>query len=188
MLRVIVIIAAVLLIALALTVATRPDSFRIQRSASIKAPAERIFPLIADFHAWEGWSPWEKIDPALQRTYSGPASGTGATYEWTGNKNVGKGRMEILDQSPPFRVVIKLDFLEPFEGHNTAEFTLQPAGEATNVTWAMYGPNTLVGKVMGSFFSMDKMIGDQFDKGLSALKAEAEMPTSPFPLHLLPHS
>lgn len=174
MLRVIVIIVAVLLIALALYVATRPDSFRIQRSASIKAPAERIFPLITDFHAWRGWSPWEKIDPALQRTYSGTAAGTGAVYEWAGNKSIGKGRMEILEQSPPSRVVIKLDFLEPFEGHNTAEFILQPAGEATNVTWAMYGPNTLIGKVMGLFFSMDKMIGAQFEKGLNTLKAEAE--------------
>ena len=174
MLRVVLVAVIALVIALALYLTTRPDSFRIQRSAAIKAPPARIFPLITDLHAWQGWSPWEKIDPALQRTYGGPASGPGAAYEWSGNKNVGKGRMEIIDQSPPSRVVIRLDFLEPFAGHNTAEFILQPAGEATTVTWAMYGPNTLIAKVMGLFFSMDAMIGAQFEQGLATLKAEAE--------------
>ena len=174
MLRIILAILAVLIIALALVVLTRPDSFRVQRSLLIKAPPDRIYPLIADFHAWQQWSPWEKIDPALQRTYSGPANGTGAVYAWAGNKDVGKGRMEILDVTPPTRVVIKLDFLEPFEGHNNAEFTLQPTDGATNVTWAMYGPNPLMAKVMGLFVSMDKMIGGQFETGLNNLKAASE--------------
>lgn len=174
MLRVLAVLLAILVTALVAYIATRPDSFRIQRSLSIKAPPERIFPLISDFRAWPAWSPWEKIDPALQRTYGGAPSGVGAVYEWSGNKNVGKGRMEILEQTPPSRLVIKLDFLEPFEGHNTAEFSLRPSGDATEVTWAMYGPNTLLGKVMGIFFSMDRMLGGQFDTGLANLKAASE--------------
>src|SRR5262249_45288078 len=113
--------------------ATKPDTFSIQRAASIKAPPEKIFPLINDFHNWASWSPWEKLDPALKRTYSGAASGQGAIYEWEGNKKVGKGRMEIVESSPPSRVAIKLDFLKPFEAHNTAEFALIHQSDSTNV-------------------------------------------------------
>jgi hypothetical protein len=130
MFRIIVIIALIAVVALALFVATRPDAFRVQRSATIKAPPDKIFPHLADFHAWPSWSPWEKIDPALQRTYSGPNSGPGALYEWSGNKNIGSGRMEILEAAPSSRALIKLDFLSPFEAHNTAEFTLQPSATA----------------------------------------------------------
>ena len=174
MLRIITIIALLLVVALALFVATRPSAFRIQRSATIEAPPEKIYPHIVDFHAWPAWSPWEKIDPALQRTYGGPASGPGAVYEWTGNKDIGQGRMEVLEAAPSSRVLIKLDFLSPFEAHNTAEFTLQPSGDGTNVTWAMYGPNTLMSKVMSLFFNMESMVGPQFEMGLSNLKALAE--------------
>ena len=174
MLRIIVIIALIAVVALALFVATRPDAFRVQRSATIKAPPDKIFPHLADFHAWPSWSPWEKIDPALQRTYSGPNSGPGAVYEWSGNKNIGSGRMEILEAAPSSRVLIKLDFLSPFEAHNTAEFTLQPSGDGTTVTWAMYGPNTLMSKLMSLVFNMETMVGPQFETGLNNLKAVAE--------------
>jgi len=174
MLRIVVIIALIAVVALAIFVATRPDAFRVQRSATIKAPPEKIFPHLADFHAWPSWSPWEKIDPALQRTYSGPNSGPGAVYEWSGNKNIGSGRMEILEAAPSSRVLVKLDFLAPFEAHNTAEFTLQPSGDGTTVTWAMYGPNTLMSKLMSLVFNMETMVGPQFETGLNNLKAVAE--------------
>jgi len=174
MLRIVMIVALIAVVALAIFVATRPDAFRVQRSATIKAPPEKIFPHLADFHAWPSWSPWEKIDPALQRTYSGPNSGPGAVYEWSGNKNIGSGRMEILEAAPSSRVLIKLDFLSPFEAHNTAEFTLQPSGDGTTVTWAMYGPNTLMSKLMSLVFNMETMVGPQFETGLNNLKAVAE--------------
>jgi hypothetical protein len=164
-----VIVVAVLAGVLAYA-ATRPDTFRIERAAGIKAPPEKIFPLIDDFHSWVTWSPWENIDPALKRTYSGAATGKGATYAWEGNSKVGTGRMEITESSVPLRITIKLDFIKPFEGHNTAEFRLEPKGGATTVTWAMFGPSTYLSKVMGLFFSMDRMIGGQFEKGLANLK------------------
>lgn len=168
-LAVVVLVAAVLLFA-----ATRPDSFRVQRSTSIKAPAEKIFPLIADFHAWGAWSPWEKLDPTMKRTHSGAPSGKGAVYAWDGNNEVGAGRMEIAEVSTPSRLSIKLDFSRPMEGHNTAEFTLVPKGDASELTWAMFGPNPYLSKLIGLFLDMDKMIGKDFETGLANLKALAE--------------
>jgi len=153
---------------------TRPDTFSVQRAVSIKAPPEKIFPLIDDFHRWPLWSPWEKMDPEMKRTYSGPPSGKGSAYAWQGNSKVGEGRMEILDGPPPSKVVIKLDFIKPFEGHNTATFLLVPKGEATDVTWTMDGPSPFVAKLMGVFMNMDKMIGNDFEAGLANLKAAAE--------------
>lgn len=177
MLKIILIVVVVLIAALLAFAATRPDSFRVQRRASIKASPEKIFPLIADFHRWTSWSPWEKRDPALKRSYSGAASGTGAVYAWEGNRNVGSGRMEITEASSPSKVTIQLDFIKPFEGHNVAEFTLEPAGpagDATNVTWDMHGRSAYIAKVMGVFFNMDKMIGNDFETGLANLKSVAE--------------
>jgi uncharacterized protein YndB with AHSA1/START domain len=174
MLRKIAIVIGLLLLALVGYIATRPDTFRIERSAVIAAPPQAIYPQIADFHAWPAWSPWEKIDPNLTRTYSGSPSGAGAVYAWEGNSDVGSGRMEILEETPPSRVFIKLDFLTPFEAHNTAEFTLTETEKGTQVTWAMVGPNTTMGKVMGLFLDMDEMIGSQFATGLANLKAQAE--------------
>ena len=165
---------AVLLAAVLGYAATKPNTFRIQRTASIKAPPQEIFPLINDFHSWSAWSPWEKLDPALQRAYSGAESGTGAVYEWEGNKKVGKGRMEITEASSPARIIIKLDFFKPFEAHNTAEFTLQSQGDATTVTWVMHGPQPYMFKVMTTFFNMDKMVGKDFEAGLANLKSIAE--------------
>jgi len=171
---VIVVILLVVVAAILILAAMKPATFRITRATSITAPPEKIFPLIADFRAWSAWSPWEKMDPALKRSYSGPGSGQGAVYAWEGNSKVGKGRMEIIDAPPPSRVAIKLDFLKPFEAHNTAEFTLTPRGSTTDVTWAMHGPNLFIGKVMSLFVSMDRMVGKDFETGLANLKAEAE--------------
>ena len=154
--------------------ATKSDAFRVERTASIKAAPEKIFALINDLHGWGAWSPYEKKDPAMKRTFSGAASGKGAIYEWDGNKNVGKGRMEITETSPPSRILIKLDFISPFEGHNTAEFSMVPKGDTTSVTWAMDGPAPFVSKVMQVFLNLDTMIGKDFEDGLANLKTLAE--------------
>ncbi|TMJ42384.1 MAG: hypothetical protein E6G89_03980, partial [Alphaproteobacteria bacterium] len=118
-------------------------------SIAEQAPPEKIFPLIADLHGWGSWSPWDKMDPAMKRTYGGAARGKGAAYAWEGNSKVGEGRMEITEASPPSKFTIKLDFIKPLEGHNIAEFTLDPKGDSTNVTWAMYGPTAYVAKIIG---------------------------------------
>ena len=174
MITIVAIAIVILIVALLGLAATKPNSFRVQRAATIKASPQKIFPLINDFHTWNSWSPWEKIDLAMKRTYSGVASSTGAIYEWEGNNKVGKGRMEITSTLPPSKVTIKLDFLKPMEGHNTAEFTLEPQGDSTNVTWAMHGPSPFASKVFQVFVSMDDMIGKSFETGLANLKALAE--------------
>jgi len=174
MFKKIAIVVLVLVVAVLAYAATRPDTLHVQRSASVKAPPEEIFPLISDFHRWTAWSPWEKRDPAMKRTYGGAAQGKGAVYEWEGNSEVGQGRMEITDASDPSRITIKLDFIEPFEGHNVAEFALVPEGGATNVIWSMAGPTPFLGKLIGVFVNMDTMIGKDFEAGLTNLKAMAE--------------
>ena len=165
---------ALIVLALLIYAATKPDTFRVERSAHIEAPAEKIFPIIADFHQWEKWSPWEKADPRLKRSYSGNESGIGAIYRWDGNKDVGQGQMEIVESTPPGKLRIKIDFISPFEGHNTVEFTLAPDGSGTRVSHAMFGPSPYISKLMGIFFSMDKMIGEKFEEGLISIKALAE--------------
>src|SRR3954465_309399 len=174
---IVAIIAVVLAIAIAAVLvlaATKPERFSVKREISVKAPAEKIFPLINDFHQWVSWSPYEHRDPALKRTYSGAESGKGAVYAWDGNKNVGSGRMEILDTSVPSKILIKLDFFKPFEGHNTAEFTMLPQGDATNVTWLMQGPARFMTRVMQVFINLDNMIGKDFEVGLANLKKLTE--------------
>ena len=165
----VVLVAAILGFAM-----TKPNTFSVQRTMNIKAPPDKIFPLIDDFHSWGAWSPWEKVDPTMKRTHSGAADGKGAVYEWDGNSKVGTGRMEITAVSPPSKVTIKLDFLKPMEGHNFAEFTLEPQGDSTNVTWAMHGPAPFLSKVMQVFISMDSLIGKDFETGLTNLKTIAE--------------
>lgn len=172
-------IALAILIAIVVGLAAmRPDTFRVQRSIDINAPADKIFPLINDYRNWGSWSPYEHVDPDMQRTFSGPPSGKGSVYEWRGNKNIGHGRMEILDTAPPSKVVIKLDFFSPFEAHNMAEFTMQPKDSAangtTNVTWAMHGPVPFMAKIIHMFMNMDRMVGGQFQQGLVSMKAVAE--------------
>ena len=168
---VVLIVVVVAVLALA---ASKPDTFRVQRSTTIKAPPEKIFPLINDFQRWGSWSPWEKMDPAMNRRHSGAPSGTGAVYEWEGNKKVGQGRMEIIESAPPRNVALKLDFLKPFEAHNTTEFALEPKGDATSVTWTMHGPAPFMSKLMTVFVSMDRMVGKDFETGLANMKAIAE--------------
>ena len=153
---------------------TKPATFSVQRSATIKAPPEKIYALISDFPSWPQWSPWEKLDPAMKRTLSGAATGKGSVYEWAGNGKAGAGRMEIIDTTPSSKIEIKLDFIKPFEGHNITEFTLTPQGDATQVNWRMHGPAPFISKLMQVFVSMDKMIGKDFEEGLANLKAVAE--------------
>ena len=176
MLKKAVVLVLVLLAAVLGYAATLPATFHVQRAARIQAPPEKVFALIDDFHAWGAWSPWEKIDPALKRSYSGAPSGEGAVYAWEGNQNVGSGRMRIVESEPPSKLVIELDFLEPFEAHNTAVFRLDGEGDATHVTWSMDGANTYLSKLIGIFLDMDAMIGGNFETGLANLKAEAEKP------------
>jgi Polyketide cyclase / dehydrase and lipid transport len=174
MIKTIAIAIAAVVAAILIYAATQPDTFRVERSTVIKAPPEKIFSQINGFHQWEAWSPWEKIDPAIKRTYSGADSGKGAVYGWQGNKDVGQGRMEIIESTPSSNVLIKIDFMEPFEGHDMVQFTLQPQGDATKVTQAMYGPSPFISKLMSLFFSMDKMVGQKYEEGLASLKAIAE--------------
>jgi uncharacterized protein YndB with AHSA1/START domain len=166
---IVVVVAGILAFA-----ATKPDTFVVQRATTIKAPPEKIFPLIDDYHSWAAWSPWEKLDPAMKRTFSGPASGKGAAYAWEGTDAVGAGRMETTDSAPPSRISIKLDFIKPFEAHNVVDFALEPKGDATGVTWTMRGPSPFLSKVMQVFASMDSMVGKDFESGLANLKAAAE--------------
>jgi hypothetical protein len=181
MFEIIAIIAIVLAVAIAIVLilaARKSDTFTVRRATTVKAAPEKIFPLINDFHQWGTWSPYEGKDPAMKRTYSGAESGKGAVYAWEGDKNVGSGRMEIMDTSVPTKIVIKLDFFAPFEGHNTAEFTMLPQGDATNVTtnltWLMYGPTPFMGKIMHVFMNIDRMVGKDFEIGLANLKRLTE--------------
>jgi hypothetical protein len=166
-------IVASLLAAVLGWAATKPDTFRVERTRTMQAPPEKIVAMLEDFRQWRSWSPFEKLDPAMERGYSGPQSGKGAVYTWKGNSKAGEGRMEIVDVSPS-RVTMKLEFQRPFKASNVIEFLLQPAGNETSVTWTMQGPSLYIGKVMGLFISMDKMIGKDFESGLANLKQRVE--------------
>ena len=175
MLRIIGILFAVTIVGVAGVLAfaaTKPNSFRVQRATSIKAPPEKIFPLLNDLHNFASWSPYEKKDPAMKRTHSGAPSGKGAVYEWDGDKNVGRGRLVIADSTPPSKVTLDLDMLAPLKAHNIVEFTLEPKGDMTHVTWAMNGQVPYVAKIVHVF--LDKMVGQDFEAGLANLKAIAE--------------
>ena len=174
MFKTIAIVIVLAIAALLIYAATRPDTFSVQRSASIKAAPEKVYALINDFPSWATWSPWEKLDPEMKRTHSGAATGKGSIYEWSGSGKVGAGRMEITDTQAPNKVVIKLDFIKPFEGHNITEFTLAPQGDTTQVNWVMSGPAPFISKLMGVFMNMDTMIGKDFETGLANMKAAAE--------------
>jgi uncharacterized protein YndB with AHSA1/START domain len=177
MFEVIAVIAVILAIAIAVVLvlaATKPARFSVRREIRVQAPAEKIFPLINDFHQWVAWSPYEHKDPALKRSYSGTESGKGAVYGWQGNNNVGSGRMEILESAAPSKIVIQLDFFKPFEGHNTAEFTMLPQGDGTHVSWLMHGPAPFMHKLMQVFMNLDRMIGKDFEAGLVNLKNVTE--------------
>jgi uncharacterized protein YndB with AHSA1/START domain len=176
MLEIVAIVAAVVGIAVAavlLIAATKPDTFSIRRTATIKAPAEKIFPLIDNLRAQSAWSPFEK-DPAMKRTHSGAPAGKGAVYEWDGNRQVGRGRIEIVESKPASSILLKLDMFTPFEAHNMVEFTLTPNGSGTAVTWAMQGRQPYMAKVFSTIVNCDRMVGGQFEEGLAKLKALAE--------------
>ncbi len=174
MLKTIAIVVVVLIAGVLLFAATKPDTFRVERSASIKAPPEKIFAILNDFKQWGAWSPWEKKDPAMKRNFGATTSGKGATYGWEGNKDVGTGSMTITESTPFSKLAINLDFLKPFEAHNVAEFTLTAQGDTTLVTWAMHGPANYMTKIIHVFMNMDKMVGPDFEAGLANLKAVAE--------------
>jgi len=159
MLKIIAGIVAVLIAGVLILAATKPGTFRVQRAASIKAPPEKVFALINDFNRWGAWSPWEKKDPAMKRSFGATTAGKGATYAWEGNKDIGQGRMEIAESSPPSKIAIKLDFVKPFEAHNIVVFTLEPKGDTTNVTWAMQGDTPYFAKIIHVFINMDRMVG-----------------------------
>ncbi len=174
MFKKILLLVGVLILAVLGYATTQPDSFSLERKISVNAAPEKVFANINDFHAWEAWSPWARMDPNMTASYSGPTSGPRAAYAWKGNSDVGEGKMEISGSTPSSSVTIKLDFLTPFESHNTTVFTLAPTASGTDVTWTMSGPSTFVTKVMSTFVSMDKMIGPDFERGLQQLKAVSE--------------
>jgi uncharacterized protein YndB with AHSA1/START domain len=149
-------------------------TYTVERSATIAAPPSRVYEQVADFHNWTNWSPWEDLDPELRRAYSGAAAGTGAVYEWSGNRKAGEGRMEITRAEDPSGVEIALDFVKPFKSHNQTAFTIRPEGDGSQVTWRMVGKQTLGLRIFGIFRSMDSLVGKDFEKGLGRLKAHTE--------------
>jgi polyketide cyclase/dehydrase/lipid transport protein len=159
---------------LAAAIASRPSDFEIERSASIAAPPDVVFGYVNDFHRWEGWSPWAKLDPSMKVEYDGAPSGVGAGYGWTGDPRVGQGRMSITESTPSQHVAVDLLFLKPFAAHNTAVFTLVPDSAGTKVTWAMRGHRNFVGKAAGLFLNVDDLVGKQFEQGLASLRTLAE--------------
>ena len=167
-------VIAILIIGVLVVAATRPDAFSTQRSTSMRAPAERIFPLINDLRAHESWSPFDKPDPATTKVHSGAAQGEGALYEWDGKGQAGSGRIAITESHPFSQIVMQLDMLKPIRASNTVVFSLEPRPEATLVTWAMHGHTPYVAKILHLFFNMDRMVGGQFETGLDNLKAIVE--------------
>ena len=179
----------VLIAAAVAFVASRPATFHLERSTTIAAAPEAVFPHVNDFHRWGAWSPWEKLDPNMVRTFGGPESGNGSTYHWTGNKAVGEGNMTITESTPHQAVGIKLEFIKPYAATSTARFALTPAAGGTQVTWSMDGENNFVSKAMCIFVSMDKMVGGDFERGLAALKTVSESTAqSPAPTPASPDS
>lgn len=173
MIKTLGILLAIYVVGLLLYAAVRPDNFHIERTVIIKAPAEKLFPLIDNFKAWQAWTPYNK-DPEMKKTFSGKVSGVGARYEWEGNKEVGKGSVEINEAIPNKRVVIDLHMIKPFESHNRVEFTLTQENSETKVIWAMDSRQNYIARLLGVFIDMDRMVGGDFETGLTNLKALAE--------------
>ena len=174
MLKIILIALPLVFAVLGTIVALQSSEFRVVRSAILSAPAQALFALVNDFHRWEAWSPWEKLDPALERSYDGAPAGVGTVYSWVGNNQVGEGRMTILESHPNDLIRIKLEFLKPFAATHTADFTFKPEGDRTRVTWNMFGEKNFLSKAIGLFMNMDKMIGDNFEQGLAQLESAAK--------------
>jgi hypothetical protein len=166
--------AAVIGIGLVGVVATRPSEFRIVRTATMRAPASAVFAQVNDFHKWQAWSPWARRDPSMKQTYDGAAAGVGAVYTWSGHREVGKGRMTLVESRPGELIRINMGFLAPFAATSTAEFTFRPEGDRTTVTWSMSGKRNFVAKALDLVMDMDTMIGGDFEKGLAAMQSVAE--------------
>ena len=164
----------VLLLLFLFFVSQKPNTFRYEREATFNVPPEKIFPVLNDFHQWQIWSPWEKLDPNMTRTHSGNEAGVGAIYSWEGNKKVGEGRMEILESHPSSKLIIKLDFIKPFQASNISEFHLKPTGTGTHIIWAMHGAQPFMSKLMCTLINLDKLIGKDFETGLNNLKTHVE--------------
>lgn len=165
---------AVVVVVFLVVVATRPDDFRVSRSAVIAAPPATVFEQVNDFHKWDDWSPWAKLDPTCKNTFDGAPAGPGAKFAWDGNNKVGAGRMTITESKSPELIRINLEFLRPFKATNTTEFSFKPNGSGTDVTWNMFGKNNFMSKAFGLFVNCDKMVGKDFEKGLASLKTVAE--------------
>jgi carbon monoxide dehydrogenase subunit G len=174
MLKKILIAFAIVILVFVVVAALQPSDFRVVRTAAISAPPEAVFAQVNDFHNWDSWSPWAKLDPAMKQSYEGSPSGKGAVYAWTGNHSVGEGRMTLTESRPAELVRIDLDFVKPFKGHNKTEFTFRPEGKQTTVTWSMEGQKNFISKAIGLFMSMDRMIGRNFEQGLIQLKTVVE--------------
>lgn len=165
---------AVIAIAVVAVVAAQPAQFRVARTARIAAPPPAVFAQVNDFHKWDAWNPWAKLDPAMKQSYEGAPAGAGAAYAWAGNSEVGEGRMTVTESRPSELIRIKMEFLKPFAGTSTAEFTFRPEGDHTVVTWSMEGRNNFMAKAIHLVMNMERMIGGQFEKGLAQMKAVAE--------------
>lgn len=174
MLKKIALVVVLLIAAVLVYAAFKDDSFRVERSITIKAPPAKVQALIEDFNQWQAWSPWEHIDPSIKREITGAPRGVGAVYAWRGDGKAGQGRMEVVESKPGTLVKIKLDFIKPFPSNNTTEFTLVPQGDSTQVNWAMHGAAPYMARLMTTFMSMDSMVGKDFDKGLADMKKAAE--------------
>jgi len=164
----------VIIAGLVVIIAMQPSDFRVVRSTSIKAPAATVFEQVNDFHKWDAWSPWAKLDPAMKKSHEGAPAGVGAMYSWSGNDQVGEGRMTLTESRPSEMIRIKLEFLKPFAATNTAEFDFKADGNQTVVTWSMFGTNNVMAKAFGLLMNMDKVVGSDFENGLAQLKAVAE--------------
>ena len=183
MLMPILVALAVVVVVFLIIVATRPSDFRVTRSAAIAAPPEQVFPHVNELRNWEAWNPWGKMDPNCKMTYHGPPAGVGASYAWVGNNKVGEGRSTITESKPNQLVRFRLEFAKPMKATNTAEFTFQPEGGQTIVTWTMSGKNNFIGKAFGLVVNCDHMIGSQFETGLAQMKLLAEAAVEKIPVH-----
>src|SRR6266404_5700307 len=176
MIKKILIGLAVVLVVLVVVIALQPSHYRVERSATMNAPAGAVFAQVNDFHRWNAWSPWAKLDPAMKQKFEGAPAGTGAVYTWAGNKDVGEGRMTITESHPGDLIKIKLEFIKPFAATNATDFAFKPQGNQTTVTWTMSGDKNFIAKAFGIFMNMDKMVGGDFEKGLAQLKLIVEAP------------
>ena len=179
MLIYILIAAAVIVIGFVIVVATRPSEFRVTRSTTISAPPSSVFEQVNDFHRWNDWSPWARMDPNARNSYDGAAAGVDAGFAWSGNSKVGEGRMTITESVPPQRIGIRLEFIRPFKATNLAEFTFRPQGDQTHITWSMSGRANFFFKAMGLLMNCDDMIGKDFDRGLAQMKSIVESARAP---------